>query len=402
MSARVLVVSQADAVGTTQVRVTFNSPLNAATAQNVANYLIVGVNVTGALLEAGGASVLLTTSTLTIGQFYRVITNGVESNAGVVVQPNSNAPFLPGGGRGIAGPVLQRTGYRARQHRPHEEATASELRHVTHGSGSPYRNFAANSFDTTNFPTITDYFSARWTGKLKTLAAGSYTFTASFSDGFRLWFWPDGQPQPVTPIIDRWTVNSGTTASSLPQAGILADTKYNFKVEWFEGTGNAIAILRWTTPGASSTIIPASQYSQPVTLEAIAQVVSKITVASSGWTPAFVAQLQAQGLGTGGVDVPLGGTSPALPWSNVNQVKVKFDSDVVVGAGSLSVGGVNVASYGVTNFSYDYTTFTGTWTLAQPIDLDCATISVAAGVTDWPATRSRALAAAAFASPRAM
>src|SRR5690606_20179060 len=70
-----------------------------------------------------------------------------------------------------------------------------------------------------------------------------------------------------------------------------------------------------------------------------------------------------------------------LPWTNLNQIKVRFDSDVLANAGSLLVNGTSIASYGVADLSYDYTTFTGTWTLAQPIALDRAPIGLT-GITD--------------------
>ncbi|RIK74620.1 MAG: hypothetical protein DCC68_22750, partial [Planctomycetota bacterium] len=219
-----------------------------------------------------------------------------------------------------------------------------------------------------------DRFSVRWTGKIETLGvAGQYRFDIISNDGIRVWV-----NNLTTPIIDRWLLNSQFANATIP---LEANTKYDIKVEYFENTLTSNVSVRWTPPGGTLAPIPAAQFSQSVDVETTPPQIADIRVASSAWTSAFESELAAQGWGDSGVDVPVGGTTAVLPWSNLNQVSVRFDSDVLAAADSLVVNGVNVASYGIADFSYDYTTFTGTWTLAEPIALDRATISLA-GVTD--------------------
>ncbi|RIK80005.1 MAG: hypothetical protein DCC68_11795, partial [Planctomycetota bacterium] len=133
---------------------------------------------------------------------------------------------------------------------------------------------------------------------------------------------------------------------------------------------------------AASAVIPASQYSLATALETTPPQVSSILVSSLQWTPLFVSFLDSQDLGVGGYELPLGGTSSVLPWSNLDQIKVRFDSDVLLDAEDLTISGVNVADYGIVGFDYDYATLTATWTLAQPIAFDRANIVLAPTVTD--------------------
>ena len=77
-------------------------------------------------------------------------------------------------------------------------------------------------------------------------------------------------------------------------------------------------------------------------------------------------------LGTGGYAVLVGSgvQLKPLPWMNIDQVKVVFSEDMLVGMDDLRLGGVNVASYGVDLFWYDAGKFTATWTLSAAIGAD--------------------------------
>ncbi|MEX2186328.1 MAG: lamin tail domain-containing protein [Pirellulales bacterium] len=376
-SARVLVLGSATPTGSTTVSVNFNSVVTTASAQNLANYVIPGLNVTGATLQPGGTSVVLTTSPQTDGQPYRVVVNGVVSTAGALIQPNGTAIFAPGAGPGLLGQYFNDP---ATIGQPNNDSllpanlvttrTDANISFTTWGTGSPIPGTVH-----------TDYFSVRWTGKLRSLGAGTYSFGTIANDGIRLWIWPEGQPRPA-PLIDKWTNTIVFTIGSAT-VPLAADTSYNFMVEYYDANGSAQAIVQWSPGDGSSLVpIPASQFSLAVDLEMTPPQVSEVLVASSRWTPAFLGQLQSQGLGNGGVTIPLGGTSSVLPWSNLNQVKVRFDSDVNVAANDLTIAGVSVASYGVESFVYDYASLTATWTLSQPIAFDRADISVSSGVTD--------------------
>ena len=116
--------------------------------------------------------------------------------------------------------------------------------------------------------------------------------------------------------------------------------------------------------------------------------VQSFSVDSTNWTQPFVQQLPGfvQGV-SAGYSVPAGtGQSLDLPWSNLNQVRIQFNENVNVQLGSLTVSGQAVPQYAISGFSYDPTTFTAVWTLAQPIGADHVQVHLSstgpAAVTD--------------------
>lgn len=111
--------------------------------------------------------------------------------------------------------------------------------------------------------------------------------------------------------------------------------------------------------------------------------VIQVYVAGSAWTPAFMAALHEAGLGNFGYAIQVGPAQlDAVPWSNVDQVKVQFDQNVTVAKGDLQLYGVNTAKYSVAGFSYDPMTFVATWTLAAPIGDDKVLIDLADTVSN--------------------
>jgi hypothetical protein len=108
----------------------------------------------------------------------------------------------------------------------------------TWGTGSPDPSIPADSF------------SARWTGQIQTIESGTYTFFTNSDEGVRLWI--DGQL-----LIDNWTAHAATENSGAIL--LAADTKYDIKIEYYEGTGNATMQLSWQRPGQAKAIIPQAQ-----------------------------------------------------------------------------------------------------------------------------------------------
>ena len=100
--------------------------------------------------------------------------------------------------------------------------------------------------------------------------------------------------------------------------------------------------------------------------------VTAVDVAGTNWAPSFVAYLQSSGLGVGGYAIPVGSSAQlqTLPWANLDTIRITFSEDVVVAAADLSVSGVNQTAYAFSDFSYDPSTFTATWTLAAPLAKD--------------------------------
>jgi hypothetical protein len=72
-----------------------------------------------------------------------------------------------------------------------------------------------------------------------------------------------------------------------------------------------------------------------------------------------------------------------MPWTNLNQVRVRFSREVAVSAEALLVEGAVVPSYAdlPSRFTYEPATFTATWSLAAPLKLDRVRVSLH-GVVD--------------------
>jgi peptidoglycan/xylan/chitin deacetylase (PgdA/CDA1 family) len=107
------------------------------------------------------------------------------------------------------------------------------------GSGSPDAAIAA------------DTFSARWEGQVQPQFSEKYTFYTKVDDGVRLWV--NG-----TQIINHWNnVTSATEYSG--SITLTAGTKYDIRLEYYENTGNASAILSWSSAHTAKAVIPQSR-----------------------------------------------------------------------------------------------------------------------------------------------
>lgn len=69
-----------------------------------------------------------------------------------------------------------------------------------------------------------------------------------------------------------------------------------------------------------------------------------------------------------------------LPWVNVNEIHLTFNGDVEISPSDVELFGVNVPTYGFSDFSYDSSTFTATWTLADLLSSDRLLLNVADAV----------------------
>ena len=76
-------------IGTTNVEVDYSKLLEAASATNIANYVLTnGTAISGASLAANSTTVLLTTAPLVYGSNYTLVINGVLDQA---IPPNTIA-----------------------------------------------------------------------------------------------------------------------------------------------------------------------------------------------------------------------------------------------------------------------------------------------------------------------
>jgi fibronectin type 3 domain-containing protein len=121
-------------------------------------------------------------------------------------------------------------------------------------------------------PVGVDYFSARWTGRIKAQYSEPYTFYTLSDDGVRLYIKPTTS-STYTTLVDDWTLHA-----PLEDAGTFmmsAGQYYDFKMEYFENYGGAVAELLWSSPSTVKAVIPKSQLYSGLAPVAPSSVVAK-------------------------------------------------------------------------------------------------------------------------------
>ncbi len=100
-----------------------------------------------------------------------------------------------------------------------------------------------------------DGFSVRWTGRIQSLANGTFTFYTRSTDGVRLWV--GGKL-----LISNWTDHAETEDSAT--MALDAGQLYELKLEYYNASGSARIQLAWSAPGLQKTAIPRAQFYPPV------------------------------------------------------------------------------------------------------------------------------------------
>ena len=101
--------------------------------------------------------------------------------------------------------------------------------------------------------------------------------------------------------------------------------------------------------------------------------VTDVVIDGTGWTPDYLGALKVAGEGNGqGYAIPVGSEAQlaTLSWDDLDQIQITFSENVSVLENSLRLTGLSGTSYSFSNFTYDPTTFTATWTLANPLAVD--------------------------------
>jgi hypothetical protein len=104
--------------------------------------------------------------------------------------------------------------------------------------------------ETSPHPALTPWgreFSVRWTGRLRVAKGQTYQIFTSTDDGVRVWL--DGKL-----VVDRWFDQSGGDHSA--EVKLEGGKAYDLKVEYYNGTGRAAAMLAWQAAGVAKQAIP--------------------------------------------------------------------------------------------------------------------------------------------------
>jgi len=163
------------------------------------------------------------------------------------------------------------------------------------------------------------------------------TFTATFSE------WVDN----VDPT-DFALTGDGITGAAVGE--VVGDgTVFTITVD--AGTGDGTLGLT-IDPGTDITdsvgngLVVTPTNREEYTIDRTAPQVSEVLAAGSGWGQSFLDYLAAEGLGDGGYAIAGdGGQLAPLPWSNTDQLIVRFTEPVDVELNDLDLIGVNTSQY---------------------------------------------------------
>lgn len=102
-------------------------------------------------------------------------------------------------------------------------------------------------------PFPSDFFSARWTGRIRVPETGRYIFRSQTDDGFRLWI-------NDTLCINDWT-DHGDNTFRYHTLNLVAGEFYSFRAEYYDRKGHATARLAWMRPGSTTyEIVPSDVF----------------------------------------------------------------------------------------------------------------------------------------------
>jgi hypothetical protein len=102
-----------------------------------------------------------------------------------------------------------------------------------------------------------DNFTVRWQGQILPQYDEAYTIYAKADDNVRVWI--DDPTDSVAPqlIVRRWGSSNSNEYKSNPIA-LKAGRKYNLQIDMRERTGNATAVLSWSSASVSKRVIPSA------------------------------------------------------------------------------------------------------------------------------------------------
>jgi lysophospholipase L1-like esterase len=147
------------------------------------------------------------------------------------------------------------------------------------GANAPHPSISANAFG------------AKWTGSINPTVTGNYTFYSLSDDGVRLYI--NNQL-----VIDKWLYQGLTEWTG--NIALIAGTSYSFRMEYFEGNGDATCRLFWSTTGIAKQVVPSAVFlpegvspsnippsisSPPAHLTVTEGQVASFTVTASGSNP---------------------------------------------------------------------------------------------------------------------
>ncbi len=186
-----------------------------------------------------------------------------------------------------------------------------------------------------------------------------------------------------------WFDSGEQIARNEPVPGGGATTSLSYTVPAGALAGETFARFRLSTEGQLSPAGPARDgevEDMPIEIrvpDTTAPRVTEVLVRSGGWPQALLDRLRNDGLGVGGYSIPDGPDQlDPVPYPQLDLLLTRFDEDVIVSDGDLSVSGIAQPTYGVSLQSYDSLTRTAFWRLDTAPDIDALRLRLSDAVTD--------------------
>ncbi len=117
-------------------------------------------------------------------------------------------------------------------------------------------------------------------------------------------------------------------------------------------------------------------------VENLAPTIAQVIVRGSQWNQSIIDQLIAMGYTSDGYAFT-GAQGGNVPWSGVDQIRIRFSEGVVIPRDGLVVRKADGTLIPITNFSFDTIGATGFWTLASPIEQGTIELRLGADVVDY-------------------
>jgi hypothetical protein len=240
-------IASATSYNPTVVLVTFTEPVNPASAEIAANYVISGATVSSAVLSDDNLTVTLTTSAITSGQSHTVNVSNVTTASGNPFPANLQANFTYGGTilweywAGIAGNSVS--------------DLTSNPAYPNNPTGSAYRtSFEAQS-------NWADNYGSRMQGFLLPTVTGDYFFYIASDDNSELWLSTNESPASATKIafvngatgVRGWTTYPQQKSASIH---LVAGQRYYILALQKEGGGGDNLAVAWQRIGTAFDGLP--------------------------------------------------------------------------------------------------------------------------------------------------
>ncbi len=205
-----------------------------------------------------GATPYSHTTTLTAGTLYSIELHYYEHEADAACRlqwsyPGQTTQVIP---QSQLYPSVQETVGTGLRGQYYNDSSSAPYPLTNPFAGSPVltRTDAALDFSwaggSPGSPVTSNFFSVKWSGRLKAPVSGNYAFTMTGDDGVRLFI--NGAK-----VIDGWKDQGATpyTYSTTLSAGTLSD----IEIHYYEHEGDAACRLQWSYPGQTTQTIPQSQ-----------------------------------------------------------------------------------------------------------------------------------------------